>query len=89
VFIMPLMIVGMMIWGYLGAMHQQEAKNMPVAISATSTEKAEDFVRTLEAGNGDAVDLRIVDSPREARELVYDREVTAAVDLDGKTATMY
>lgn len=89
VFIMPLMIVGMMIWGYLGAMHQQEAKNMPVAISATSTEKAEDFVRTLEAGNGDAVYLRIVDSPREARELVYDREVTAAVDLDGKTATMY
>ena len=89
VFIMPLMIVGMMIWGYLGAMHHQEAKNMPVAISATSTDAAEDFVRTLEADNADAVDLRIVDSPREAREQVYDREVTAAVDLDGEKATLY
>ncbi|MGH3653608.1 ABC transporter permease [Glutamicibacter sp.] len=89
VFIMPLMIVGMMIWGYLGAMHHQSATNMPVAISATSSAAAGDFARALEAENADAVDLRIVDSAREARELVYDREVTAAVDLDGDAATLY
>ncbi|MFD1374795.1 ABC transporter permease [Micrococcus antarcticus] len=89
VFIMPLMIVGMMIWGYLGAMHHQSATNMPVAISATSSAAAGDFARALEDSNAEAVDLRIVDSAREARELVYDREVTAAVDLDGDTATLY
>ena len=89
VFIMPLMIVGMMIWGYLGAMHHQEAKNMPVAISATSSSAAEKFAKSLEEQNSDAVDITIVDSGLEARTQVTDRDVTAAVVLDDKSATLY
>ena len=89
VFVMPLMIVGMMIWGYLGAMHHQEAKNMPVAIYASSASAATDFVEDLDTTNGEAVDPEIVDSSLEARNLVYDREVTAAVVLDANSATLY
>ncbi len=89
VFIMPLMIVGMMIWGYLGAMHHQEAKNMPVAISAAQASDAQDFVEALNSTQADAVDLTVVDSSREARDMVYDREATAAVFLNGENATLY
>jgi len=89
VFIMPLMIVGMMIWGYLGAMHHQEAKNMPVAITASSSTAAEKFAESLEESDGDAVDIKILDSALEARTQVTDREVTAAVVLDDQSATLY
>lgn len=89
VFIMPLMIVGMMIWGYLGAMHHQEARNMPVAIAATSSADASGFADSLEQANADAVDLQIVDSAREARDQVYNRDASAAVVLDGDSATLY
>ncbi|ALQ29252.1 hypothetical protein AA310_17075 [Arthrobacter sp. YC-RL1] len=89
VFIMPLLIVGMMIWGYLGAMHHQEARDMPVAIAATSTAQAEDFAAALEQANAEAVEISIVDSQREARDEVYDRDASAAVFLDGKNATFY
>lgn len=89
VFIMPLMIVGMMIWGYLGAMHHQEAKNMPVAIYANSSSVAKDFVNDLETDNGDAVAPEIVGSALEARILVYDRKTIAAVVLDSDSATLY
>ena len=89
VFIMPLMIVGMMIWGYLGAMHHQEAKNMPIAISASNSSAAEKFAKSLVEQNSDAVDITIVDSAMEARTQVTDRDVTAAVDLDSKSATLY
>ena len=91
VFIMPLMIVGMMIWGYLGAMHHQEAQDMPVAIYASNASSATDFVKDLEVANGDAVNPEIVGSSFEARNMVYDRKTTAAVVLDSATdsATLY
>lgn len=89
VFIMPLLIVGMMIWGYLGAMHHQEARDMPVAIAAASTTEAEDFAAVLEQANGPAVEASIVGSEREARDEVYNRDASAAIYLDGKTAVLY
>lgn len=88
-FIMPLIIVDMMIWGYMGAMHHQAAKNMPVVIAGATPAQANEFADALAAADPDAVDVTTSASEREVREQVYDREATAAVYIDGKQATFF
>ncbi len=88
-FIMPLLIVGMMIWGYLGAMHHQTAKNMPVVVAGATTSQVNDFVAALEGANPDAVNVSTAGSQMEIRDQVYNREVTAAVYIDGKNTTFF
>lgn len=89
VFVMPFLMVGMMITGYLAAMHAPAPNNMPIAV-AGSTEQAVQFARTLEDADPDAVDIRVVSTADEARDLVFAREVAGAVSLsDTGTATVY
>ena len=37
VFVFPLIMVGMMVWGYLYAMHAPAAHNMPVSVTTSSS----------------------------------------------------
>lgn len=87
-FLMPLLMVSMLVWGYLAAMHAPEPHNMPVAV-AGSAQQAGQFAAALESGNADAVDVRVVDSADTARQLVLDREVAGAVSLADGGATVY
>ncbi|MGN5239000.1 ABC transporter permease [Rhodococcus sp. SJ-3] len=89
IFVMPFLMVGMMITGYLFAMHAPAPHNMPIAVAGTS-QQVEQFARWLEDADPDAVDVRIVATDEQARDLVFDREVAGAVSLsDTGSATLY
>ena len=85
-FAMPLVIVGMMIWGYMGAMHSPTPHDMPITVSVQG---AEAFAEALTAADADAVDVRIVADPNEARAKVIDRGTVGAVVLDEHGATLF
>ncbi|MBM6590240.1 ABC transporter permease [Brevibacterium sp. RIT 803] len=88
IFIMPLILVGMMITGYLGTMHSPSANDMPVVV-AGSDSKAADMKFALDGSEPDALDVDTVDDAHTAREMVYDREASAAVVIKGDKATLY
>lgn len=87
-FIMPILMVGMMITGYLAAMSSPSPHGMPIVVTGTAVE-AGLFAESLSASNPDAVAVRVVDDADTARELVIDREASGAVVLDGTAATLY
>lgn len=86
IFIMPLLMVGMMITGYLGTMHSPTPHNMPIVVTGSS---AASFADALRAADADAVDLTVVADAGEARQMVIDREASGAVRVDGSSATLY
>jgi hypothetical protein len=87
-FAMPLLMIGMMIWGYLYAMHSPTPHHMPIAVVGQG---AEEFAQSLEEPDPDAVDAEVVDGAEDARQQVLDREVPGAVVLgEGEgSATLY
>ncbi|MET4004966.1 hypothetical protein ABIB48_003716 [Arthrobacter sp. UYCu511] len=87
-FMMPLIMVGMMVGGYLAAMHSPAPNNMPIAIAGAPA-AAGAFAQTLETTDPDAVDVRTVASAQEARRQVVSREVSAAVVIENGKATLY
>ena len=87
-FLMPLLMVSMLVGGYLAAMHAPTPHNMPIAV-AGNAQQASGFADSFEAADPDAVDVRVVGTAAEARQLVLDREVAGAVSLAGGTATLY
>ncbi|MEU5843444.1 ABC transporter permease [Rhodococcus sp. NPDC047139] len=87
--LLPFLMVGMMITGYLYAMHAPEPDDMPIAV-AGSAQQAYDVARALENADPDAVDVRVVETDEQARDLVLAREVAGAVSLsDSGAATVY
>ena len=88
IFIMPLIMVGMMITGYLGTMHSPQANDMPVVVTGSES-KAADMKYALNGSEPDALDVETVDDAHTAREKVYDREASAAVVIKGNKATLY
>ncbi|KSZ59049.1 hypothetical protein Z045_10680 [Rhodococcus pyridinivorans KG-16] len=89
IFVMPLLMVGMMITGYLYAMHAPAPHDMPIAV-AGSSQQAYDFARALEDADPEAVDVRVVGTDEQARDLVLSREAAGAVSLSPEgTATVY
>lgn len=86
VFIMPILMVGMMITGYLGSMGSPSPHKMPIGISGTA---AESFATGFAEAAGDAVDLEIVASDSEAQQLVIDRSVSGSIVVSETTATLY
>ena len=87
-FLMPLMMVSMLVGGYLAAMHAPTPHDMPIAVTGSSAQ-VQQFTDALESGNPDAVDVRVVESEQEARQLILDREASGAVSLSAGTATVY
>lgn len=88
-FLMPLIMVGMMITGYLGTMHSPTAHDMPIAIAGSSVSDVRGFELALTDSDPDAVDAEVVDDAKAARDMVINREAVAAVVIDGDTATLY
>ncbi|KJF20347.1 ABC transporter permease [Rhodococcus sp. AD45-ID] len=89
--LLPFLMVGMMITGYLAAMHAPSPNNMPIAV-AGPIQQADQFAAALEASDPSAVDVRVVSSEDEARQLLLGREVSGVVSLPatgGDTATVY
>ena len=87
-FLMPLIMVGMMVGGYLAAMHSPAPNNMPIVVAGASAAAAE-FAQSLELADPGAVDVRTVATADEARKLVVDRDVAAAVVLGEGRASLY
>ena len=87
-FLMPLIMVSMLVGGYLAAMHAPEPHNMPIAVSG-SAQDAQRFADALEGAEAGAVDVRVVDTADDARQLVLDREVSGAVALENGTGTVF
>ncbi|QAY61812.1 DUF3533 domain-containing protein [Microbacterium protaetiae] len=88
-FIMPLIMVGMMVTGYMGTMHSPTANDMPVVVAGSSASAADSFVDALSDAMPDALDVESVDSVSDARDRVFNREAVAAVVIQGDTATLY
>lgn len=87
-FLMPLIIVGMMITGYLGAMHSPTAKDMPLAVAGDPA-IVQQFTEKLGAENPDAVDVQILPDREAARQAVFDRDAAGAVYLSDAGATVF
>lgn len=88
IFIMPLIIVGMLLTGYLSTMASPTAENMPVVVTG-STSEATAVRSALQDAEPEALEVDIVDDVHTARQMVYDREASAAVVVDGSGATVY
>lgn len=87
-FLMPLLMVGMLVSGYLASMHSPKTHDMPVVVAGTS-EVATQFADSLKDATGNALDVSISTSPEDARHSVLNRESSAAVVIDGDQATLY
>lgn len=87
-FLMPLLMVSMLVGGYLAAMHAPTPHDMPIAV-AGSAQQAQQFTDALESSDPDAVEVRMVESEQEARQLILDREASGAVSLTEGKATVY
>ena len=83
-FLMPLIMVGMMITGYLGTMHSPSPNGMPVVVSGSSS-----LVDALADAEPDGLDVTTASSARDARRDVVERDAVAAIVVDGDTATVY
>lgn len=88
IFIMPILMVGMMITGYLGAMHSPTPKDLPLAVTG-DTVAVQEFQEQLELHNPGAMEIQVVDNADTVESMVYDREVGGALVLDGSNATLY
>lgn len=87
-FMMPLIMVGMLVSGYLASMHSPKTHDMPVII-AGQTAQAQEFADSLAQATGDSLDISVSTSPEDARHSVLNRESSAAVVIDGGHATLY
>ncbi|PTR30248.1 hypothetical protein C8K36_10296 [Rhodococcus sp. OK519] len=83
--LLPFLMVGMMITGYLATMHAPTPHNMPIAVSGPAPQ-AEQFAQALAAENPSGVDIRVVATDADARQSVLDREVAGAVVLSDQAA---
>ena len=84
IFIMPILMVGMMITGYLGAMHSPTPHDLPLAVTGSASTVAE-FQDRLET---DALEIIAVDDSETAQNMVYDRPVGGALILSDTDATL-
>ena len=87
IFLMPLIFVGMMITSYLGTMHSLEANDMPIVVAGSSA-KADDVTFAINGAEPDAFDIESTDDIYSAREDVVDRDASAAIIVEGDTATI-
>ncbi|WP_297005006.1 ABC transporter permease [uncultured Corynebacterium sp.] len=97
IFVFPLIMVGMMVWGYLYAMHAPAAHNMPVSVSTSSDstdarQAADSFAAALDKveDNGrHAFSVTTGQDAADARRSVVDNDSVAAVVLGDDGATLY
>lgn len=85
-FVMPLLMVGMMVWGYLFAMHNPTPHHLPIAVTGQQSQAVE---KALDSIEDDAVETSSVADEAEAKQQVLDREVAGAVVVQERKATLY
>jgi hypothetical protein len=93
-FVMPLLMVGMMVWGYMGALHSPTPHHMPVTVTTQSTsQQAKATAEALSQGLSDVGDeafsVKTVPGADEARQQVIDRDASGAVVVGDDGATLY
>jgi hypothetical protein len=84
IFVMPLIMIGMMITGYLGTMHSPQPNGMPIVVSGSAT-----LADAIAEAQPDGLDVEVAASAYDARQRVVTRDATAAIVVDGDTATLY
>jgi len=87
-FLMPLIMVGMLVSGYLAAMHSPTPHNMPVIVAGDAIH-AQRVATTLEQETGNALKATVLTSADKAITQVKDREVAGAIVLNESSATLY
>ncbi|MGW6356400.1 hypothetical protein ACWFR5_14655 [Streptomyces sp. NPDC055092] len=73
-------------------MHMPTPNNLPVAVVSSSTQQAQGMAQSLEKEAGDALDVRVVDTVAEARQLLLDQEIGGAYVMpsaQNQDATLY
>ena len=93
-FVMPLLMVGMMVWGYMGALHSPTPHHMPVTVTTQSTsQQAQATAEALSQGLSDVGDeafsVKTVPGADEARQQVIDRDASGAVVVGDNGVTLY
>jgi hypothetical protein len=93
-FVMPLLMVGMMVWGYMGALHAPKPHHMPLTVTTQSTSQqakatAEDLSQGLSAVGDEAFSVKTATDPGEARQQVIDRDASGAVIVGDDGVTLY
>lgn len=85
-FFMPLVMVGMMVGGYLGAMHSPSPRDVPIVVVGS---QAQDFAATLEKSAPDAVEATVSADAEAAKQAVLDQDIAGAVILENGNAVVY
>lgn len=86
--LIPFFLATIMGLAYLGAFHQPEPHNLPVAVVG-ATPAAQVFAQTLNNSAYQQLDVRTVADADAARALVTSREIVAAYAPGDGTATLY
>lgn len=85
--LVPLFLGLGMTLAYLGAFHQPTPHELPVAVVGTSAE-VKVFAQTLSDGADGQLSVRTVASDAVARQLITDREITAAYEPTATSASL-
>lgn len=90
VFVFPLLMVGMMISGYLGAMSAPKLSDLPVAVVGDSA-VARSISADLGGAEGSPADVKNVDSAADAQREIRERLLAGAlvVSETDRSATLY
>ncbi|WP_431491892.1 hypothetical protein [Glutamicibacter sp.] len=86
--LIPFFLCAIMGLFYLGAFHAPSPHNVQVAVVGDSAQ-SKVFAQTLQDGSDGALNVRTVDDADQARKLVEQRELVAAYETSGGTATLY
>lgn len=90
--VFPFVLVMMLVGIYAGSMHAPTPRDLPVAV-AGSAAQAQPLADSLNATGGSPVEVRVVATADEARQLVHDREIAGALALPaagpGDDAVLY
>lgn len=88
----PFLMTALMVGIFTSAMHGPTPNNLPVAVVSSSAQQAQGMAQNLEKEAGDALDVRVVDTANEARQLLLEQEIGGAYVLpsaQNQDATLY
>lgn len=90
--VFPFVLVMMLVGIYAGSMHAPTPRDLPVAVTGNAAQ-AQTLADSLNATEGSPVEVRVVATADEARQLVHDREIAGALALpaagSGDDAVLY
>ncbi|MGA5508210.1 ABC transporter permease [Streptomyces umbrinus] len=88
----PFIMTALMVGIFTSAMHKPTPNNLPVAVVSSSAQQAQGMAKNLEKEAGDALDVRVVGTAADARQLLLDQEIGGAYVMpsaQNQDATLY